>query len=467
VILKIFCSCLLLLSVSCIPNLEDAKKKSNGPRDILEGAITQLSNALFPLAYAAEECSSSKSSGSELYVELYEVTNPALLGTIQESTGLSLICSVDIMNGKYKFIIDESLLSDKTLKAVVVDNRTLPTHQNKEIIINVHETDHDISELKTVQAQVLKEHIRDNSIPLAQIDQLKLESLKNRYDSLLLEKVIENNVNMNTSVLGNLKKMVSIFFTKVNAIYQSHPTAANYTSLISDGFNPSTAANFIVDDSSLSDEEKCHFNVDPYSSSATNSYELCDLLVSGNQPYIIALATDYASVIAKYKMGGFLSASSFMTAAFICGQLTFTISDATLLKDGETAPVLTCSRTFEFSSNAERSLFYSKVYELTPSQGPAFPVVGLDRFIQLALIPIIMQSMNSTQIQASNIGQLIEMYYDSAQEAPSDYRLFGGFSFSRIYTSDEMTELVNAFNALSQTQKDDISAFVFANGYIL
>lgn len=103
-----------------------------------------------------------------------------------------------------------------------------------------------------------------------------------------------------------------------------------------------------------------------------------------------------------------------------------------------------------------------------------FPIPGLSRYVELALITIIQDGNTSRNdyltanltVEPGNfdpvIGGFQEFFFDNFFNAPGDYRLFNQ---AYRYTEDQRTEILNAYDALTAQDESQIQTWAENKGY--
>lgn len=245
------------LFTSCfqIPNEESSSSDDHkeSEENEISGSITMLLNKIIPSAHASENdgpCSSDKSNNSTEYVELYEITDESVLGTDQESSGLSKLCDADVLAGHYHFDVESEILGDKPLKIKVFGG----DHEGKEIITTAKNDDHDIDIEKTVQTSLIQKDLRENPVTFSTN---VLKQKLNHFRKDIIENILQSN-SFNADPVS-LKGMVDIFDEFISAL-PANPSNNDFTLDLSQLANVSLMDKcFMItnSDSSLDPQQTC------------------------------------------------------------------------------------------------------------------------------------------------------------------------------------------------------------------
>lgn len=138
--------------------------------------------------------------------------------------------------------------------------------------------------------------------------------------------------------------------------------------------------------------------------------------------------------------------------------LDSTTSYCTNLSNNYGTNLADCDSTYLIQENQDQINYLQEYVYANYTRGHLdFPISGLSRYVELALITLVMDDgvdvinyQNAKFVEdgtysCDSIGGLQESYLDNFQ-APGDYRLFNqGYEYSKA----ERTEIVSAYNALS------------------
>ncbi len=127
--LLIFVSCVSKKSEENQPGNNNNNQETNG----IGGTISCISDFLISPAHAADECLSVKSPTSVYYAELFVISDPSKLGTVDEMDGLIKLCDVDV-KADNTYFFEADLAPETLFKIIVTDKRDDSLHDKKQII---------------------------------------------------------------------------------------------------------------------------------------------------------------------------------------------------------------------------------------------------------------------------------------------------------------------------------------------
>lgn len=283
----------LLSLVSCLEQAadstkENSNKKSESSGDSLGGTISKVWNNIIPSAHAASaECSSNKSTSSEVYVELYKITDTSKLGTDEESSGLQKLCDTDLVGDVYDFKVDKARLGESPLKIKVVDNRANPVHKDKVIISTAKNNNHDIDKEKTVQSKLIENKIKEDTILANELDFEEIDNMMKRFHEQIIDEIISSN-NQEGQEVEDLFKMMEVFTSKIDKIYENVSDHATLDDL--GGFDAIPVSEFELSQSeidALPEVDRCFMEAQSESdfaqceSSLDSHFALLDEVING------------------------------------------------------------------------------------------------------------------------------------------------------------------------------------------
>jgi hypothetical protein len=275
---------MLLLMTGCVSNLKDSDK--SGGKKGFGGLISKTMDFIIPSAHAAAEvCTSAKSSGSQFYAELYEISDLSVLGTDTESSGLSKLCDVDVVSNSYFFEVDEDLLGDAPVKIKIVDTRSGGTNNGKEILTTSKATDFSISKEKTIQAKLVQKNLKENGFTAGSLNLSAISLVVKKYHVDLISMIIQNNNNLAGKSLDLLVNSTSVFELKADSFYTLYPSYTDFGA-VPHNIRSNSAEFDISGISGLPQSELCFLNLDSDASDFESELAICESMHGGSESLV-------------------------------------------------------------------------------------------------------------------------------------------------------------------------------------